>query len=78
MNGILRGWPKRGKDIQVLGPVEAPLSKLRGKYRWQIFVKSKGTVLRHYFLTEVDELAAKMLRGTGVQLIIDVDPYQML
>jgi primosomal protein N' (replication factor Y) len=78
MNGILRGWPKRGKDIHVLGPVEAPLSKLRGKYRWQIFVKSKGAVLRHYFLTEVDKLSTKMLRGTGVQLIIDVDPYQML
>jgi primosomal protein N' (replication factor Y) len=78
MNEIIRGWTERGKDIQVLGPVEAPLSKLRGKYRWQIFVKSKGTVLRHYFLTEVDKLSAKMLRGTGVQLVIDVDPYQML
>jgi hypothetical protein len=41
-------------------------------------VKSKGTALRHYFLTEVDKLSAKMLRGTGVQLVIDVDPYQML
>ena len=78
MNRIIRGWPKRGKEIQVLGPVEAPLSKLRGKYRWQIFVKSKGTVLRHYFLNEVERLSTRMLKGTGVQLVIDVDPYQML
>ena len=78
MNRIIQGWPKRGKEIQVLGPVEAPLSKLRGKYRWQIFVKSKGTVLRHYFLNEVERLSTRMLKGTGVQLVIDVDPYQML
>jgi primosomal protein N' (replication factor Y) len=78
MNRILQGWPRRGKDIQVLGPVEAPLSKLRGKYRWQIFVKSKGTELRHYFLSDVERRSARMLKGTGVQLVIDVDPYQML
>jgi len=78
MNRIVKGWPKRGKEIQVLGPVEAPLSKLRGKYRWQIFVKSKGTILRHYFLKEVEGISTRLLKGTGVQLIIDVDPYQML
>ncbi|MEJ2724107.1 MAG: primosomal protein N' [Deltaproteobacteria bacterium] len=78
MNRIIGRWPKRGKEIQVLGPVEAPLSKLRGKYRWQIFVKSKGTALRHYFLNEVERLSTKMIKGTGVQLVIDVDPYQML
>ena len=36
---ILRGWRKRGKEIQVLGPVEAPLAKLKGKYRRQILIK---------------------------------------
>ena len=76
--GILKRWPKRGKEIQVLGPAEAPLAKLKGKYRWQILVKSKGAELLHYYLREVEGVSRKMLRASGVSTIIDVDPYQML
>ena len=75
---ILAGWPKRGKEIQILGPAPAPLSKLRGKYRWQILVKSKGTELLHYFLNKVEDLTRGILRRSGVNMIIDIDPYQML
>jgi len=78
IRGILKKWPKRGKEIQVLGPAEAPLAKLKGKYRWQILVKSKRAELLHYFLREVEGLSMKILRASGVSLIIDVDPYQML
>ena len=75
---LLKRWPKRGKEIQVLGPVEAPLSKIRGKYRWQILVKSKGAALLHYFLREIDGFSTRMLKSSGVAMITDVDPYQML
>ncbi len=71
-------WPKQGKDIQILGPVEAPLAKLRGKYRWQIFVKSRKSALLHHFMEQVGTRTKRMLRGTGVSLAVDVDPYQML
>lgn len=71
-------WPKRGKDLQVLGPVEAPLSKLKGKYRWQVFIRSKGHNVLHVFLKAVGESLKKMLRGSGVSLTVDIDPYQML
>ncbi|MFC1535207.1 hypothetical protein ACFL7M_17805, partial [Thermodesulfobacteriota bacterium] len=75
---ILNRWPKRGRDIQVLGPAEAPLARLKGKYRQQILLKSKGTKLLHYLLEEVDRLSKNILRRSGVSMIIDVDPYQML
>jgi primosomal protein N' (replication factor Y) len=75
---ILEGWPNRGKDIQLLGPVEAPLSKLKGKYRWQILVKSKGAALLHHYLGEVRQMASAILRSKGVAMVIDVDPYHML
>ena len=78
MVGILSKWPKRGKEIQVLGPAEAPLAKLRGKYRWQIFIKSKGAALLHYYLKEVERTTERLLRTSRVSMIIDVDPYQML
>jgi primosomal protein N' (replication factor Y) len=76
--GVLDRWPKRGREIQVLGPAEAPLAKLRGKYRWQILIKCKSAELLHYFLREIDPLTRRVLRGSGVSLIVDVDPYQML
>ena len=78
ISGILEKWPKRGKEIQVLGPAEAPLSKLKGKYRWQILIKCRRAVLLHYLLEEVQKLSNKVLRSSGVGMIVDVDPYQML
>jgi len=78
IKGMLSKWPTKGKDIQILGPVEAPLSKLKGKYRWQILIKTKSAELLHYFLDEMDNFSKRFLRNTGVGLVIDVDPYQML
>jgi primosomal protein N' (replication factor Y) len=78
MMEVIMSWPKRGRDLKVLGPVEAPLSKLKGKYRWQIFIKSKGPNLLHAFLKRVGENLKRILRGSGVSLTVDIDPYQML
>jgi primosomal protein N' (replication factor Y) len=78
MGRILEQWPKQGKNLQVLGPAEAPLAKLKGKYRCQILVKSKGAELLHYYLREVEKVSRNILRKSGVSLIMDVDPYQML
>ena len=78
IRGILGGWPKRGKEIQVLGPVEAPISKIKGKFRWQILLKSESSSLLHHLLGRIDKSAKKDLKSTGVHLILDIDPYQML
>jgi primosomal protein N' (replication factor Y) (superfamily II helicase) len=75
---LIGKWPKRGREITVLGPVEAPLAKIRGKYRWQIFVKSRNSALIHHFLEQVTEKSAALFRGRGVDLVVDIDPYQML
>lgn len=77
MRAVLSGWPKKGQDIQVLGPVEAPIPKLKGKYRWQILVRSRNIPVLKYFLTHIEQQARKTLRSSGVQLVLDVDPYQM-
>jgi primosomal protein N' (replication factor Y) len=75
---ILAKWPKRGKEIQVLGPVEAPISKLKGKFRWQVLLKSKNVSLLQHFLIEIEGRLKKGLQMSGVHLVLDVDPYQML
>lgn len=78
MKKILDDWPKKGKEIQVLGPAGAPLSKLRGKYRWQILLKTKNSGLLHYYLHRVKDQSVTILKGSGVSMVIDIDPYQML
>jgi primosomal protein N' (replication factor Y) len=78
MEGMLRKWPSRGKEVQVLGPAEAPLRKLKGKYRWQILLKSKSQRHLHYFLEKMEGFSAKMLQGSGVTVTIDIDPYTMM
>jgi len=78
ITSMTAGWPKRGKEIQILGPVDAPMARLKGKYRQQILIKGKGTSILHYLLKEIDALSREILRKSGVSMIIDVDPYQML
>jgi primosomal protein N' (replication factor Y) len=75
---ILAGWHKRGKEIQILGPAEAPISRLKGKYRWQILIKSKSMSLLKHLLNAVEKDSRKILQSSGVNLVLDVDPYQMI
>jgi len=63
--GVLRQWPKRGKDIQVLGPAEAPLAKLKGKYRWQILIRAADPT---------NLIPEEMPEGW----IVDIDPVTLL
>ncbi len=77
LQAILGRWPRRGKEIQVLGPVEAPIARIKGKVRWQFLVKCKSPALLRHFLAEI-ERSSKWLRSQGVYLRSDVDPYDML
>jgi len=65
------------RDITVLGPAPQALSRLRGRYRWHVLLKSAaGAPLR--------EIAAALLAesekpGHGkVRVIADVDPIEVL
>jgi primosomal protein N' (replication factor Y) len=69
---------ERVPGIRVLGPVEAPIARIKGKHRWQILVKGARVDRLHRFLHRVEALSSKLTRGSGVKVAIDVDPYQML
>jgi primosomal protein N' (replication factor Y) len=77
LRGILSDWPKRGRDIHVLGPIEAPLPKLKGKYRWQLLLKSGNASLMKHLLERIVERSKRQLKSEGVHLIVDIDPYNM-
>ncbi|SPD74957.1 Primosomal protein N [uncultured Desulfobacterium sp.] len=65
------------KETQVLGPVQALVSKIKGKYRWQILIKSRSALQLQNLLEEAEAMSKNILKSKGVSLAIDVDPYQM-
>ena len=78
LRNMLRTWPTRGKEIQLLGPVASPMARLKGKFRWQLLVKCRNGSLLKHFLQEAEKDSAQILKTNRVRLSVDVDPYDML
>jgi primosomal protein N' (replication factor Y) len=78
MTSVLDAWLDSGREIKVMGPVEAPIARLKGKYRWQLLVKSRNVGLMRHFLARCENHWNKRFRRTGVRLSIDIDPYNMV
>ncbi len=65
-------------SVEVLGPVEAPLSKIANQYRWQIFLKSPGSKTIHRFLNQYFAHTKNANRKGTVRIVADIDPFMML
>ena len=65
----------RGGRVELLGPVAAPLSKVRGRYRWQILLKSRRRDTLHGLLKVFRE---GWQAPSGIRTNIDVDPVEMM
>lgn len=64
-------------SVDILGPIEAPVPKIAGRFRWQLLLKGKEIKQLHRFArTIIIENAQKGNRDVGV--IVDVDPYFMM
>ena len=61
----------------VLGPVPSPVPRLRGRYRWQILVKSSEREVS----LEVVRITVKEMERTyqrrAIKFDVDVDPIEM-
>jgi primosomal protein N' (replication factor Y) len=60
------------QGVAVLGPVEAPISLLRGRFRNRLLVKAKRTLNMQAYLTQ---WIASVKPPNSVRITIDVDPY---
>jgi len=72
-----RGWDSLsgGPAIEVLGPVPAPLARLRGNFRWQILLKGEDDEFLRRLVRRA--LAGRTWPGTA-RIAIDVDPVNLL
>ncbi len=87
LKDILASNSKEG--IEILGPVSAPFSKIRGKHRWHIIIKGKDSkTLNRLIRKSLDELKRERLGRSeaggaphvnkSAQVEVDIDPMSLL
>lgn len=65
-------------SIDILGPIESPLSKIANRYRWQILLKGSHVKTLHQFSRALFFQPNKQGKSYQVSTVIDVDPYFMM
>jgi len=63
-----------GAKPTVIGPMEAPLGKVRGRYRWQLLIRARQVRPLHAFVRRLIEGAGMQ----GCELRVDVDPLNFM
>ena len=73
--GILGRTAPHGEGVRVLGPADAPLFMLRGRYRQRLLLKTKKDIRIQPILSE---WLAKINKPSSVRIQVDIDPYSFL
>jgi len=63
-----------GGKMDVLGPAESPLARIRGRYRWQLLLRGMES-------RPLLALTRKLLEGAGrdgLEILVDVDPVNFM
>lgn len=65
-----------GKTVEILGPAEAPLARIRRQYRIQILIKTTHAPYLRWLCENVLQHKSKL--PAGVKISVDIDPLQLL
>ena len=63
------------KNLSVLGPVEAPIFLLRGKYRFRLLIKANSRKILNKYTRKIIILCPP---PPSIKLLVDVDPYSFV
>ena len=61
----------------ILGPTPSPIPRIKNRYRYQLMVKYRSEPNLHIIIQEVLD-TFKKARKQGVQIIADMNPYQLM
>lgn len=65
----------KAEDIHVLGPIPAPIAKIRNRYRWRFLVRAaKNAPVQDFIRLWIEQCSIPSM----LQLTVDVDPYNFL
>ena len=74
ISGILPATKKLKGKVEVIGPAESPIAKIKGRHRWQLLLKGEDPrILRNLAM----ELLAKAA-ATGLDIKVDIDPVNFM
>lgn len=63
--------------VQILGPIEAAISRISARFRWQILVKSPSSELINR-LVKIMMSHPDIMSKSGIRITVDVDPYFLM
>jgi primosomal protein N' (replication factor Y) len=68
--------PPASQGMRILGPAPAPITRIKGKTRWQLVLKAPS----HAVMSRTIDALEKAIEEVpiSVRVIIDVDPAAML
>jgi primosomal protein N' len=63
---------------ELLGPAPCPMYFLRKNFRRHLFVKTRQIVRFVRLLKQWEETEARFKTPSGIKVVVDVDPYDMM
>jgi len=68
----------KGLEVQLLGPVPAPMAKKAGKFRYQLLLQAKQRKSLHSLLDQLLDVIEDKKLAKRVRWSLDVDPSEMV
>ncbi len=68
----------RYKELEALGPIEAPLSRIANRYRWQLLIKGSRVSRLHGYVHDLLFGPKAVAKKSGISVTIDVDPLFLM
>ncbi len=75
---LIAGNQAYNRSIEVMGPIEAPMARIAGQYRWQILVKSGSAAALHGLVRALRFECSSEFSRPYARVGIDVDPVFMM
>jgi primosomal protein N' (replication factor Y) len=66
------------QSVEIMGPIEASLTRIAGRYRWQILLKGLNAKALHQFINQLLSENPSVFARQPVLVAIDVDPLFMM
>lgn len=73
---LARAMPPSSHGVRLLGPAPAPISKIKGRTRWQLVLKGPSHAVMARPLDALEKALADV--PSRVRVVLDVDPVAML
>jgi primosomal protein N' (replication factor Y) len=71
-------YPASYGRVDIMGPIEATLTRIAGRYRWQILLKSTRISALHQFVNQLMTAHHTRFTHRRIRVAIDVDPVFLM